>query len=517
MDSTSRTKNSIRNMTFGITTQCIVLLINFISRSIFIYVLGIEYLGINGLFSNILSILSLADLGMGTAMMYSMYNPLANRDEKKLAALTRYFKRIYIIIALSITVIGLALLPFLRDLVILEQPIKYLELYYLLFLADSVASYLFSYKTLIIYSDQKMYLLKMYSFAFVIIKFLVQTVIIFTTHNYILYLTIQVICTFLSNMCSAKKADKIYPYINKEETLEDSEKKKIFSDIKAIFLYKIGGVILNSTDNIIISVIIGTIFVGYYSNYTMIVNSILIFTTTIFNSIHSSVGNLNTSNDREYQYKIFNTLNFAAFWIFGFCSICLYVLFNDFISLWVGEKYILGTAVVQMIVFNFYLAGILNPINVFKDTTGLFKSTRYIPILSALINIAFSIILGKTMGMFGIFAATAIARLSTNFVVEPRVLMKEYFDKKSIGYYVKSILYFGVLIISLIVTYMTCSLINGGDILGFIMKMIVCAILPNTIFLLVFFKTDEFKFIYNKVIDKYVKSIVIRKNSKRAI
>ena len=318
MDSTSRTKNSIRNMTFGITTQCIVLLINFISRSIFIYVLGIEYLGINGLFSNILSILSLADLGMGTAMMYSMYNPLANRDEKKLAALTRYFKRIYIIIAFSITVIGLALLPFLRDLVILEQPIKYLELYYLLFLADSVASYLFSYKTLIIYSDQKMYLLKMYSFAFVIIKFLVQTVIIFTTHNYILYLTIQVICTFLSNMCSAKKADKIYPYINKEETLEDSEKKKIFSDIKAIFLYKIGGVILNSTDNIIISVIIGTIFVGYYSNYTMIVNSILIFTTTIFNSIHSSVGNLNTSNDREYQYKIFNTLNFAAFWIFHF-------------------------------------------------------------------------------------------------------------------------------------------------------------------------------------------------------
>ena len=517
MDSTSRVKNSMRNMIFGIGSQAIVLLINFISRSIFIYILGVKYLGINGLFSNILNLLSLADLGMGTAMMYSMYKPLAEKDERKLAALTQYFKKIYYLIATAITLIGISLVPFLNNLVNLDNPIRHLEIYYLLFLADSVASYLFSYKTLIIYSDQKLYLLKMYSFSFVIIKFLVQTGIIFITHNYILYLVVQVVCTFLCNMLSARAADKIYPYIHEKRELQKDEKKKIFSDVKAIFLYKIGGVILNSTDNIIISIIIGTIFVGYYSNYTMIVNSILIFTTTIFNSIHSSVGNLNTSNDREYQYKVFNTLNFSAFWIFGFCSICLYVLFNDFISLWVGEKYILETTVVQMIVFNFYLAGILNPISVFRDTTGLFKSTKYIPIVSALINIAFSIILGKTMGMFGIFAATAIARLSTNFIVEPRVLMKKYFDKKSIGYYVKSILYFIVLIISLIVTYMTCSLINGRDILGFIMEMIVCAILPNTIFLLVFFKTDEFKFIYNKVINKYVKTIVTGRNSKSTI
>ncbi len=517
MDNTSRTRNSIKNMAFGVSSQCIVLIINFLSRSIFIYALGMEYLGINGLFSNILSILSLADLGMGTAMMYSMYKPLAEKDEKKLAALTRYFKKIYLIIAFSIAVIGICLVPFLRELVILESPVKYLEIYYLMFLADSVASYLFSYKTLIIYSDQKMYLLKMYSFIFVIIRFITQTIVIFGTHNYILYLGIQVICTFLCNMFSAREANKIYPYINKRYELEKEEKKSIFSNVKSIFLYKIGGVILTSTDNIIISKIIGTIVVGFYSNYSMVVNSIIVFTTIVFNAVHSSIGNLNTNNDKKYQYKVFKTLDFVSFWIFGFCSVCLYVLFNNFIGLWVGQEYILESKVVAIIVLNFYIAGILNPISVFRDTTGLFKSTKYIPIAAATINILFSIILGKLWGLFGIFIATAIARLSTSFILEPRILMKQYFNESVIKYYFKVLVQFIVLIATIAFTKFICVFFDGTSILGFGVQIIISAILPNVIFLIVFFRTEEFKFIYNKILSKFVRLIKVGKHSKSIV
>ena len=424
----SRLYNSTKSIFFGGLQQFINVLLTFIVRTVFIKYLSVEYLGINSLFSNILTVFSIADLGFGTAILYSMYKPIAEHDEKKLAALMCFYKKIYSIVAIVILVLGLSLIPFL-DFFVNDDSIEGIEIYYILFLLDSVISYLLAYKVNIINADQKTYIIKKYTLIFNIIKAVLQCICIIVFKNFFSYVVIQILSTISINIYGAYISKKIYPFIENKEVLKKEEQKSILSNVKSLFIYKIGGIILNNTDNILISILLGVSTVGYYTNYATIITAINSFTNMIFTTITFSVGNLIASDSKEKQYSIFKKMCFLSTMLFSFLSICLIVLFNDLIVCWIGKTFVLDFYTVIAIVINFYMYGSLNTVFMFRDTTGLFNKMKYVAMITAFFNVVLSIIFGKSLGLFGILIATAVSRLLTNFWYEPYILYRDYFNK----------------------------------------------------------------------------------------
>lgn len=512
MKDKSRTFNSIRNIIFSVGVQIGTILITFISRTIFIKILGSEYLGINGLFTNVLTILSLAELGIGNAIVYSMYKPIANKDEDKIAALMNFYKKIYRIIAIIVLVLGIIIIPFLKYIINTETEIEHLYLYYILFLTNTVSSYFFIYKSSMIIADQKLYIQKAYHFIQIIVQFILQVIILLITHNYTLYLVAQILCTIGNNIALSKKADKLYPYINNKVSLSKDEIKGIRSNVSAMFIYKVSGTILNNTDNILISIIVGTIWVGYYSNYYMIVSAILTMGNLLFSSITASVGNLNTTSNTEKQEKIFSQLNLMAYIIFGIFTIGLGNLFKDFIILWIGKEFLLDSLSVMSIAVNFYIQGVLNPTWIFRDTTGLFKDTKWVSVILAILNLILSVVLGKIIGLSGILLATSISRILTTYWYQPYMLYKKIFKKSSKKHFIRQFKYIITLIITFIVVHMVLMLLPQISIPMFILKGIISVCITSVILIVVVIKDDETKEIFNK----YVKPIGIKIKSKFA-
>ena len=409
-----RIKNSVRNISYRFVSQVASIVLKFVSRTIFIYILGVEYLGINGLFSEILQMLSLADLGFGTAMVYSMYKPLAEHDEKRLTQLVALYKKIYTIIAITITVIGISLVPFLKYLVNMDKDIPYLKVYYLLYLANTVSSYLVVYKTCILNADQKNYLISKYNTIFSFVSLSVTSVFLLITHNFMVYLIAQVAVTYANNFYVSHVAEKQYPYINnKVEKLPKKEGKQIFQNVKSVFIYKVANTLIGSTDNTLISVLIGTIAVGFYSNYCMIVNNITLFINIIFSSVTASIGNMVVEANKKKNYDVYCLMQFVSFLLSSVAITVTYLVINDLINVWLGEKFVLEPLVLLAIALNMYFSVVLMPMWSYREATGMYLQTKYVMVATAVVNLVVSIALGKILGLSGILFATSIARIST--------------------------------------------------------------------------------------------------------
>lgn len=495
----SRTTNSMKNIAFSIFNQLLNTVLAFVSRKVFLMCLSVDYLGISGLFGDIFSMLCLADLGFGTAMTFSMYKPLAENDHDRLAGLVNFYKKVYRIIAVAITGIGLALIPFLPYLVNTEAEIEHLNWYYILMLANVVASYLVVYKTSIISADQKSYLTTKYSSVFSVIRTVFQTVFLLLTHNYTLYLLIQVAFTYITNFYNSYVAGKQYPYIKKKVVLPREETRGIFSNIKSVFLYKLSSVLITATDNTLISIIVSTTAIGYYSNYTIVSNKIYAVVNTIFYSLTASIGNLIVKEGKERRYQIFEIMQSISLLLSTFCLTCLLFLQEDFISLWLGEQYLLDKSVLYAILTNFYFSIVLMPIWVFREATGLYQKTKYVMLGTAAVNLITSIILGNMIGLAGIIFATSISRIATYFWYEPFLLFRKYFGKSCLVYFLgiaKSIV---STFIVFAVAYMASSLIPASNWPLFFVKAIVVGSISLGMVLLIYHRSEGFKLLRDRV------------------
>lgn len=495
----SRTKNSFKNITYSWINQILAIILGFVSRSIFLYCLSVDYLGIQGLLGDILNMLSLADLGFGTAMTFSMYKPLAEKDYDKLAGLTNFYKKIYRVIAISIMCIGVALIPFLKYLINLDSDMPNLTLYYLLSLANTVASYLVVYRTSIINADQKSYILTKYQSVFSILSTIATSAFLLLTHNYAVYLTVQVLFTYARNFYSSYIARKMYPFLEKKIQLPKEETKGIFKNIGSVFLYKISSVLINATDNTLISVIVGTAFVGYYANYTMLVTKLTAFINTLFYSLTASLGNLIIKEGEERRFQIFKIMQSVSVILSTFCVTCVLNLQQDFIYVWLGKEYQLENIVLYALVTNFYFSVSLLPIWVFREATGLYQKTKYVMLSTAVINIIISIMLGKMIGLAGIIFATSISRLLTYFWYEPKLLFKAYFGHSCKVYFIS-------VLKSLIVTVLICVavfflstkiIVNGW--ISLILKGVVVTGVTGGLEYLIYHKSEGYILLRDKV------------------
>ncbi len=503
MNTNSRTKNSALNFLTNVVIQSIAFVTALVVRRVFIQSLGVEFLGINGLFNNILTILSLAELGIGTAMSYSMYKAVANVDKCKLAALNNYYRIMYNRIALIIVIIGVCLLPFLSHIVKLDRNIPHLHIYFILEVVNSAVSYLFVYKTTIVNADQSGYKLNVVGSFLQLLSSFLQVISLLILKKYMVFLLIGIGITFVNNMVKSYYAEKWYPFIkDKTKVLPEKEKKEIWNNIKAMFAYKMGGVILNNTDNIIISVIINTVSVGLFSNYMMLSNKMHGIIAMLFGSIYSSIGNLNITGTLNKKKSIFNLVCFLSFWLYSLGTIGFFFCGNDIVKAISGsESFVLDNSVLIACVVLFYLNVPKQPVLLFRETTGLFKYGKYSIIASSILNILLSIVLGKIYGLFGIILATSVSRLLCDIWYEPFVLFKKIFKESSKGYFVNQLKFALVTLLSIIILY---PIINSLNINHLYIKLFVeagiCFLLTNLIFLICYRKTEEYLYIKEKAL-----------------
>lgn len=497
--SNSRTKKSVNNMIIGFINQATTLVLNFILRSVFIKMLGVELLGINGLFLEVLSLLSMVDLGFNTAIIYSFYKPLADKDTRRIAALTNFYKKIYTYIAIVIATVGIVITPFIKYIINVSKPIPMLEVYYLFALGGVVSSYLYVYKTSIITADQKNYIITYINIIINFIKTVLQIISLIVFRNFIVYLAINLIFNFVGNYIASKKAENLYPYIRYKYEIDDEDKKSIFRNVKSIFLYKVSGSLLNATDNTLISIIIGTIAVGYYSNYLMITNKISALVYIIFGSLTASIGNIIVKEDYSKRYEIFKATQSISFIICGIVVTSFSILVNDLITVWLGGNFTFDLNVVLVISLNLYLSIILQPLWTYREATGLYLKTKYIMFCAALLNIILSIVLGKLMGISGILLASSISRLCTYFWYEPFLLFKEYFNEKPLIYYRDIFINFIIVLISIVVFSKVLSNIRVTSWTELFIKSIICGVLSALIFFMFYCKSEGVNIIINKL------------------
>lgn len=501
-----RSKSSAKNLVVALIGQAFGLIISFIARIIFVKFLSDEYLGLNGLFTNLLTMLSLVELGVGSALVYSLYKPLADGDNEKVKSLMDLYRKAYNIIGGVVLIIGILFIPFYRYLISEVPSISHLDFIYILFVLNTAISYFYSYKRSLIICDQKRYIATIYRYVFYFLLNVFQIIVLFLTHNYILYLITQVVFTWLENICISIKADKMYPYL-KDKNIKKLDKKElntISKNVRAMLFHKIGGVVVNSTDNILISKLVGLIAVGMYSNYYLITSALDTITAQFFNAITASVGNLGACTNSKKVKETFNTTFFLNYLIYGVITVCLLILFNPFIEVWLGKKYLFDFGVVLVITICFYLKGIRKTCLTFKDALGLFWQDRYKPIIESIINLVASIILGIKYGVLGIFMGTIISTVTTSLWIEPYVLYKYYFKENIIDYLYRFIKYTLVVVLTYLIVQKIVILISINGILGLLIKGVVSLILSILIMTIVFIKTNEIKHV--KKIFKDIKS-----------
>lgn len=492
----SRVNNSFKSITVGALGLFLGYLLNFLTRRIFVQYLSIEYLGLNGLFFNIFSLLTFAELGIGTAITYSLYRPLAFGETETVKILINIFKKTYYTVGTFVLLAGWALTPFLMFLLDSTPDIPHIKVYYMLYILDVGIGYFTSYKRLLLYADQKKYIDSAYRYSFDLIRYTLQIIVLIATHQYFLYLMVVLVLNIVENLIIQRRINRIYPYLKEPVVgkLQKSDARQIKKNVIALMSNKIGFIVVNGTDNLLIVRLIDLASAGIYGGYYMLIMAITKVVGMFQTSILASIGNLVAEKYDEDHHQSFKNLDFFIGWLVGFCSISLFVLMNPFIKLWLGTEYTFSLGVVFVIVLNFYLANMLESVRTFSESMGLFWQNRYKPLFEAAINLIASIWLASQYGILGIFLGTSLSMLLTSSWFEPYVLFQHGLNRSALSYYARFCVNTCITLFIGWVTWKVLELITIGNVfLHFIVAVGVTATLPNAIYVAFFFKRKEFK------------------------
>lgn len=503
MNGSDRARKSMKNISYALIGQISALLISFILRMVFVRSLGKDYLGIDSLFVSIVSMLSLAELGVGSAINYSLYRPISENNVERIKSLMFFYKNIYKKIGIAIFVIGISITPIIIKSA--EGNINNVGIYFILFVVNSSISYFYSYKKTLVIADQHRHITIIYRYSFYFIMVLIQLIILLVWKNYFLYLVIMLIFTFLENFFMSKKADQLYPYLKEKDVnpLDKNIKKEILKNTYAMSFHKIGGVVVNSTDNIVITKFLGLSVVGMYSNYLLITNSLNMIFGQIFSSIIASIGNLGVEESEERVETTFNAVFFYCFFIVSFSTVMLYILLNPFIRIWVGSSYILNNTIVIFICINFFIVQIRRAVLTFRDALGLYWFDRYKPIIESVLNIFLSVFFVQMLGLSGVLIGTILSMVLTSVWIEPYILYKHAFNKKPYRYFVKLAFYSSVtFIFAIIITILKNRILLlelNNNLIEFMIILLVSVFTYVILFVAIFFRNDYLKKILKKL------------------
>ncbi len=518
MSSGGRVEKMQKNIVWGTFSRIVVMIYSFVSRTFFIGILGVTNQGINGLFSNILTVLSFAELGIGTAMNYSLYKLVAENDVPKIKSYMAFYKKAYRVIAAVVGGVGLCIMPFIQFMVTPEDiqgAGGNIYAIYLLYLFNTVTSYFVSYKYSLSNAEQKGYIFTNINLIFNIICQTGQLVILFTTKNFLCYCCVGAVVQLFQNLVTNWYMNKLYPYLKEKEVekLSKEELTPIVKNVKALVITKIGDICVNQTDNIIISTVINVASVGLIDNYNTLLKNVNGFLTIVMNSQTASFGNLIATESKERQYTLFNNFRFLTFWMYGFVAIACFTLMTPFVVIWLGCSMTTATLTIFLILFNYYLSGHRSCVYNVKVAGGIFDQDKWLALATATVNLVTSIGFAKLIGLPGIYLGTVLTGLLET-LVRPYIVYRDLFEQEAWKYYKKGLEYLVVVFVAggicfglqkLLLPAGVLAAATGSTIvarmkvlgLRFLLLAILTVIIPNVIFFVLYHKHEEFIYIKN--------------------
>ena len=505
-----RKKKSFLNILGAISVYFVNILFTLITQGIIIKILGIEYNGINGLFTNVITMLSIAELGIGTTIIYKLYEPVSQQNYNKINAWLKFYKICYRWIAFSVLIFGLMLIPFIPLIVGKISISENIICLYLIYLIDCVCSYIMTYKRSLLYADQKNYIINFVHVAYIIFMNITQILILYFTKNYLIYLFVKIIYRLIENIVLTSLVNKQYPYVlNNSESLSKEEKKDIFIRIKAIFLQKISFVINKGIDNIIISIFLGIHMVGYYTNYNTMVLALSNIVYQIISSMMASVGNLLTEKNINNNYYFYKRINMMNSFLTGLFVVLLISCASQFIEIWIGKQYILSESILISFCIYLYSDSIRRSITIFKDAAGICKEDKYMYVIMAIINLVASIVLCKLFGVSGVILGTAISYLFLIIYSYPKYIYIPLFNKKYSNYLKDNINYIFLIILSSVSCFILKRLLFiNNPLIGLCLYSLISIFVFVFLFILFFHRTEEFQYfllLFKKVIFKVIR------------
>lgn len=496
MGKDSRTINTVRNVKIGFISTVISIILPFINKTVIIWFLGAEFTGIDGLFSSVLSVLNLAELGFNEAIVYSLYRPIEERDERKIRELITIYRKVYGIVGIVVLGIGFLLMPFLPYFITGSYPDSInIYLLYLLYLVNSGISYfLFAYKEVLLIADQRRDVLTKIRLGVNILRYLIQFAVLLITRNFLLYLVVSVIGTIITNLLIQRSVNIRYPDYQCLKNIKIKLPIEIKNQVTALMLARICDISRNSFDNIVSSLYMGLVTTAIYGNYFYIYNAVSQFMLIISSSMNASVGNSIVTENVDKNYNDLLKFTFIFAWISGWCTITMSCLYQPFMKLWVGKDLMFTTMQMELFCIYFYSANMAVIRNQYIAGNGLWVKQKMSYVVEAVLNLMLDFILGKYWGVNGILIATIITIIVCNFLWRNVILFKNYFANKSYAQYLKIHFYCIIVIfIAWMLTYSLCIKITDESIGGFMIKIVLCAVFPNVVMWLLFMPLRQYK------------------------
>ncbi len=492
----NRKKNATRNIIFGTCLKLYQIVVPFLMRTIMIYFMGVQYLGLNSLFTSVLQVLNLAELGVGSAMVYSMYKPVAEHDNNTICALMGLYRKYYRTIGMVVLAAGCVIIPFVPHLIKSDVPegINIYVLYVMNLLATVFTYWLYAYKNSILQAYQRNDIVSKVTIITDTIKYILQIFTIVFLKNYYMYVLVLILLQIASNIITAAVVTRMYPEYRCKGSLPKEEVAQINSRIRDLFTSKIGAVIVNSADTVVISAFLGLTVLAIYQNYFFIISSVIAFIAVVFNSCTAGIGNSIIVETKEKNYNDFKKFTFLIAWIAGFCTVCIVCLMQPFMNIWMNgnEKLMLGMSEVVCFCIYFFVYEIQQLLLTYKDAAGMWHEDKYRPLVTALTNLALNIIMVQFFGLYGVLLSTVISII---FIGMPWLfynLFTVLFKRNAAKYVMRVVYYTVITIVISIITYSVCSLVPFTGIAELIVKLIICIIVPNLLFFATLFKFEEF-------------------------
>ena len=516
-----RTENFMKNMKINFIFYVVLIFITFISRTIFIKVLGADITGLNSLYTSLIGLLNVAELGVGAAVGYSLYKPLSEKNYKKIDDIMILFKYYYNRIAKIILVLGVILSIFLPFLIKGQVDIKLAYIYYFIYLINCAISYIFTYKQTLIIADQKQYKIAYVLNITKILKIVVQCIAIYYTKSFFVWLLIEFLFSLIGMILANKKIDEEYKEVlenNNSKSIKEikRENSQIGTNIRNVFFHKIGTFVINQTDAIVISIFSTLKDTGIYANYMMIINALTGLLSTAIGSIMPSIGNLIAEESKEKSYSTFKILFVFDNLIALFISLVTYEVINEFMVFWVGSEYLFSKYIVITLILNLYIQISRGTVDRFKDGFGIYWDI-YAPIIESIVNLAFSVILAYKIGIIGVFIGTIISNILIIMLWKPYILFKEGFNqniskyvKQSLNVYIRNIII--VLICDYVYNNIFIKISINNQLINVIIHAILISILCVILIFVLFISMKEFKSLLvildNQFISKIKKKIL---------
>ncbi|MBM6999498.1 PqqD family peptide modification chaperone [bacterium] len=518
----SRTRHSARNATVSVASRVVAILAGYAVRIVFTHTLSATYVGLNGLFLDIINILSLSELGIETAITFALYGPVAAGDEAAQRDVMALYARLYRGVAVAVTLLGLAVMPLLPRLIADYALIDDIRLIYLLYLANAAVSYLFVYKRTIIEAHQMRSVSVLYRNGFLLLQYALQVVALLVWHAFLPYLVAAIACTIAGNVALSRRADRMYPFLRagRPRPLAAGLRRSIARDVRALLLTKVGTVAVNGTDNLVLTYFCGIVTTGVYSNYYLVIGSVRQLIEEAFRGIAASVGNLGVTADADRVERVLRATLLAAVWGFGIAAICLYELLSPFVGLSFGNSYVFGGDVLLVLCVNFFVMGLRLPTDIFHDALGLFWYDRWRGLAEAVVNLAVSVALAARVGAIGVFVGTLVASVLTSSWIEPWIVYRRRLGRTSRPYFARLLGWAGVVALAWAACDLVCRVVCGGlaasdvaaadvlgvagsagpvgDVLLIVVRLAVCLVVGDAVLLVSLRRTREFRLLVEK-------------------